>query len=75
VKRWMAAIALSMAGCGTRAVLVEPGVPVRLAEPVEARVLVPDGAGHWVEGQSAVRLPAGWYVLPPPAAAQRAGAH
>ncbi len=66
MKSWIALLAMCAAGCGTSALLVEPGVPVRLAEPVQARVLVPDGAGHWVEGQSRVRLPAGWYVLPPP---------
>lgn len=58
--------ALALAGCSTNAVLVEPGVPVRLAESVKARVLIPDGAGHWIEGTSPVSLPAGWYVLPPP---------
>ena len=66
MKPGIALIALTLAGCGTNAVLVEPGVPVRLAEPVEARVFVPDGAGRWVAGQAPVRLPAGWYVLPPP---------
>ncbi len=56
-----------LAGCGTQTVLVEPGTPVRLAEDVPAaRVYVPDSAGHWIEGAKPVRLPAGWYVLPPP---------
>lgn len=69
MKRSMLAIALFVSGCGTSTVLVPPGVPVKLAEPVQAKILVSDAQNHWVEGKSAVTIPAGWYILPPPTTA------
>lgn len=53
-------------GCGrTRTVLVPPGEPVQLAEPVEAYIYVEvDG----LRTRSAIRvmLPEGWWCLPDP---------
>ena len=52
-------------GCGTRAVLVPPGEPVRLRETVRrAKVWVADGQGK--EVPAVVDLPEGWYCLPVP---------
>jgi hypothetical protein len=59
--------AVALAGClAPRVTLVNPGTPVRLAEPAAAKVYVPDGNGGWVEGAEPVQIPAGWYCLPPP---------
>jgi len=54
-----------LAGClrlGTRTVLVPPGDPVQIREPVKARVWVFDAQGQ--RAASEVELPAGWYALP-----------
>lgn len=51
-------------GCSTRVILVPSGDPVRLAEPVRARIFVLDAAGHSVLSQNRVTIPAGWYALP-----------
>ena len=60
-------LASVLTGCAaTQTVLVNPGVPVRLAEPVAAHVYVPSSNGVWVEGRNPVQIPAGWYLLPPP---------
>jgi hypothetical protein len=67
--RFAAALCLALvclSGCGQKIVLVPPGAPVRLAEPVQARVATPDGNGGWQVGQSRVQIPAGWYAVPPP---------
>lgn len=53
-------------GCGEVVHLVQPGQPVRLAEPVKAKVAVPDGSGGWKVGSKRVEIPAGWYAVPPP---------
>jgi hypothetical protein len=58
--------ALLLAGCGQQVVLVPPGTPVRLAEPVSAKVGVPDGHGNWPVSNARVQIPAGWYCVPPP---------
>lgn len=55
---------LTSAGCATRVILVPSGDPVRLAEPVKARVWVPDASGKMVWSQNKVLIPAGWYALP-----------
>ena len=54
-------------GCG-RDVLYQPAnQPVRLAEPVSARIWVRDQNGQWVKSANRVTLPEGFDVLPPPA--------
>ncbi len=55
---------LTSAGCATRVILVPNGDPVRLAEPVRAKVWVPDASGQIVQSQNRVTIPAGWYALP-----------
>jgi hypothetical protein len=60
-------LALSAIGCGTKAVLIPPGVPVRLAEDAQAKIYVRDDTGAWVKGSNKVTVPEGYYVLPPPA--------
>jgi hypothetical protein len=55
-----------LSGCGgTRTVLVPPGEPVQLAEPVKARIYVEVG-GQRVRSESPVVLPEGWWCLPDP---------
>jgi hypothetical protein len=46
--------------------MVPDGEPVRLAEPVKARVWVIDQKGQSVKSQNRVPIPAGWYALPDP---------
>lgn len=53
-------------GCATRVILVPDGEPVRLAEPVKARVWVVDQKGVSVKSQNRVPIPEGWYALPDP---------
>jgi len=62
------AIGLSVfaSGCGiirTRTVLVPPGEPVQLAEPVKAHVYI-DVAGKRERSTNRVVLPEGWWCLP-----------
>lgn len=52
------------AGCASRVILVPHGEPVRLAEPVKARVFVLDADGKSVRSENRVTIPAGWYALP-----------
>lgn len=55
-----------LSGCWTRVVLIPPGEPVRLREPVQAKVWIADASGQ--EIPAVVELPAGWYCLPDPGA-------
>jgi len=58
-------LAWMLQGCGpTRVVLVPPGAPVRLAEPVKAKVWARDSNGAIVQSRNRVIIPEGWYVLP-----------
>lgn len=59
-----AALMTMSAGCATKVLLVPHGTPVRLAEPVKARIFVPDASGRVIESQNRVTIPAGWYALP-----------
>lgn len=60
----LVAFLATMSGCSTRVILVPNGEPVRLAEPVRARIFVTDASGKSVESQNRVTIPAGWYALP-----------
>ena len=56
-------VSACLSGCGgTRTVYVRDGEPVRLAEPVVARVWVADKDGK--EVLSRMEIPEGWYALP-----------
>lgn len=58
-------LALMLPGCApTRVVLVPPGTPVRLAEPVKAKVWARDASGTIVQSRNRVTIPEGWYALP-----------
>ena len=58
-------LALMLPGCApTRVVLVPPGTPVRLAEPVKAKVWAKDTSGSIVKSRNRVTIPEGWYALP-----------
>ena len=59
----IAVIAL-LSGCGgTRTVLIPPGEPVQLAEPVKAYVYV-DVKGKREKSGNRITLPEGWWCLP-----------
>lgn len=58
------ALTLMSAGCASRVIMVPHGEPVRLAEPVKARVFVKDASGRSIQSQNRVVIPAGWYALP-----------
>jgi hypothetical protein len=66
MRRLTPLLLLALAGCGSQAVLVEPGTAVRLSRDASGYVYVRDGNGQWIEGTKPVKLPAGWYVIPPP---------
>jgi len=51
-------------GCATRVILVPEGEPVRIAEPIKAKVWVLDSQGNSIRSQNRVTIPAGWYALP-----------
>lgn len=57
-------------GCGAKIQLAEPGQYLRLAEDVDAKVMVRSGPGQWATGANKVRIPALSYVLPATAATQ-----
>ena len=57
------AIAL-LSGCGsTRTVLIPPGEPVQLAEPVKAYIYI-DVEGEREKSTNRIILPEGWWCLP-----------
>lgn len=60
---WIAFASMN-SGCSTRVVLVPSGEPVRLAEPVRAKVWVIDASGNQIKSANRVTLPEGWYALP-----------
>lgn len=57
----VSALAFS-AGCGTTVVIVPPGTPVQLAEPVKAHVFVVQKDGTRVRSANKVEIPAGWWA-------------
>lgn len=63
-----AALTLSASGCGQKTVYIPDGEPVRIREPVHAKVWTLNAAGEPVAGE--MLIPEGWYALP----RKRAGA-
>ena len=55
---------LTTACSPTRVIYVPHGEPVRLAEPVKARVWVKDASGKVVKSENKITIPEGWYALP-----------
>ncbi len=53
-------------GCGTRTVLVRPGDPIQIREPVKAKVWVIAKDGARLDSEATI--PAGWYAIDAPAA-------
>jgi uncharacterized protein YceK len=51
-----------LSGCGTRVVLIPPGEPIRLREPVKAKIWAADKNGVEVPGE--VVIPEGYWALP-----------
>lgn len=63
----LAAFALvSSAGCGTTVLIVQPGTPVQLAEPVKAHVFIVQKDGTRVKSANRVEIPAGWWAADVP---------
>lgn len=59
----------SLSGCvnpNPRVVLIPPGEPVQLAEPVTARVYIKGADGVRVESKNRVTIPEGYFALPDP---------
>lgn len=58
-------VSACLSGCGRHVVLVPPGEPVRLRQPVKkVKVWAADAKGNETPG--VVDLPEGWYALPDP---------
>lgn len=53
---------VSATGCATTVILVPPGTPVQLAEPVKARVFVVQKDGTKIMSSNRVEIPAGWWA-------------
>ena len=65
--RMLAVCALGfIAGCGTTVIIVPPGTPVQLAEPVKAHVFVVQKDGTRVKSANRVEIPAGWWAADVP---------
>ncbi|HOX08391.1 MAG TPA: hypothetical protein PK280_18495 [Planctomycetota bacterium] len=60
----VALLFIACLGCGARVIVVPEGEPVRLREPVKAKVWVADKDGR--EVPAVVVLPAGWWALADP---------
>ena len=56
----------SMIWCGSTVILVPPGTPVQLAEPVKAHVFVVQKDGTRVKSVNRVEIPAGWWAADVP---------
>lgn len=54
---------LMSSGCATRVIYVPSGEPMRLAQPVKARVWVRDADGKTVRSSNRITISEGWYVL------------
>ncbi len=55
---------VSLGGCvSTKTILIPPGEPVQLAEPIDVYVFV-DIDGRRIRSENRVILPAGWWCLP-----------
>jgi hypothetical protein len=57
---------VSCAGCGTTVLIVQPGTPVQLAEPVKAHVFIVQKDGTRVKSANRVDIPAGWWAADVP---------
>ncbi len=63
-KIFVLALTLMSASCSSRVIYVPNGQPVRLAEPVRAKVWILDSAGNRVKSKNKIIIPEGWYALP-----------
>lgn len=61
-----ASVIASVSGCSSTVILVPPGTPVQLAEPVKAKVFVVQKDGTKVMSQNRVEIPAGWWAADVP---------
>jgi hypothetical protein len=57
-------LALAFASGCARTVLVQEGSPIKLARPVQARVMYLTQEG-WREAQTDVEIPEGWWIVSP----------
>jgi len=53
-----------MSGCGSRTVFIPEDSPIRLGPNVQAKVYTLQ-QGQWVLSNNNVRIPEGWYCVPP----------
>jgi len=61
-----ASVIASMSGCASTVILVPPGTPVQLAEPVKAHVFVVQKDGTKIKSSNRVEIPAGWWAADVP---------
>jgi hypothetical protein len=64
------ALLLCLAGCGPHVIYQTATGPVRLAEPINARIWVKDSSGVWTRSTNRVAIPEGFDLLPPPPSSQ-----
>jgi hypothetical protein len=64
------ALLVSLSGCGPQVIYQTATGPVRLAEPITARIWVKDSTGVWTKSANRVAIPEGFDVLPPPPSSQ-----
>lgn len=65
VALFAAAAAASLSGCaGSRTVFIPEASPIRMGPDVEARVYTLID-GTWTLSSNRVRVPEGWYCVPP----------
>lgn len=57
-------LALAFASGCARTVLVQEGSPIKLARPVQARVMYLTQEG-WTEAPTDVEIPEGWWIVSP----------
>lgn len=62
----VASVIVSMSGCASTVILVPPGTPVQLAEPVKAHVFVVQKDGTKIKSSNRVEIPAGWWAADVP---------
>lgn len=53
-------------GTNNRVIYVKDGSPVRLAQPVKAKVWIKDAKGEWAKSDNEIEIPEGWYALSDP---------
>ena len=62
IRLLVVSVIASATGCANTVILVPPGTPVQLAEPVKAHVFVVQKDGTKIMSSNRVEIPAGWWT-------------